>query len=134
MNWNIPTIAGIQRIAVVLTVVITALMLALVSERAAISSAIGGVLMIGNLYLLVVVGKAIMGMASNGGGAMKIGAIIAPFKLLFFMLVVYLILTRIQVDILGFMAGVLTQFAAIFIETGRVSMRGSATPAEEVKA
>ncbi len=134
MNWNIPTIAGIQRIAVVLTVVITALMLALVSERAAISSAIGGVLMIGNLYLLVVVGKAIMGMASNGGGAMKIGAIIAPFKLLFFMLVVYLILTRVQVDIFGFMAGVLTQFAAIFIETGRVSMRGSATPAEEMKA
>lgn len=134
MNWNIPTIAGIQRIAVVLTVVIAVLMLALVSERAAISSAIGGVLMIGNLYLLVVVGKAIVGMAGNGGGAVTIGAIIAPFKLLFFMLVVYLILTRVQVDIFGFMAGVLTQFAAIFIETGRVSMRGSATSAEEMKA
>ncbi len=134
MNWSVPTIAGIQRIAAVLTVLITALMLAFVSQQAAISSAIGGVLMIANLYLLVVVGKAIMGMASNGGGAVKIGAIIAPFKLLFFMLVVYLILTRIQVDIFGFMAGVLTQFAAIFIETGRVSMRGSATPAEEVKA
>ncbi len=134
MNWSVPTIAGIQRLAAILTVLITALMLAFVSQQAAISSAMGGVLMIANLYLLVVVGKAIMGMASNGGGAVKIGAIVAPFKLLFFMLVVYLILTRIQVDIFGFMAGVLTQFAAIFIETGRVSMRGSATPAEEVKA
>jgi len=134
MNWSVPTIAGIQRIAAILTLLTTTLMLALVSERAAISSAIGGVLMIANLYLLVVVGKAIIGMAGNGGGAAKIGAIIAPFKLLFFMLVVYLILTRVQVDIFGFMAGVLTQFAAIFIETGRVSMRGAATPAEEAKA
>ena len=134
MNWNLPTIAGIQRIAVTLTVVIAALMGALVSERAAISSAIGGGLMIANLYLLVIVGKTIIGMASNGGGAVTIGALIAPFKLLFFMLVVYLILTRVRVDIFGFMLGVLTQFAAIFIETGRVSMRGSAAPAEEVKA
>jgi len=134
MNWNLTTIAGIQRIAAILTAVIAALMLALVSERAAISSAMGGALMLANLYLLVIIGKAIIGMASSGGGAVTIGALIAPFKLLFFMLVVYLILTRVQVDIFGFMAGVLTQFAAIFIETGRVSMRGSATPVEEVKA
>ena len=133
MNWAVPTIAGIQRIAALLTLLCAAAMVALVSARAGVSCAIGGALMMVNLYLLVIVGKAIVGMAAGGGAAVKIGAVIAPFKLLFFMLVVYLLITRIQVDLFGFMAGVLTQFAAIFIETGRVSMRGSALLTEEGK-
>jgi len=124
MNWTVPTIAGIQRATAILTLICSALMLFLVSAHAAISSAIGGVLMIANLYLLMVVGKAIVGLAAGSSGAVaKLGAMIAPLKLLFFMLVVYLVITRVGVDLLGFMLGVLTQFAAIFIETVRVAMR-----------
>jgi hypothetical protein len=109
-------------------------MYALVSPRAAASATIGGVLMIANLYLLVVIGKAIVGLAQGGGSAVKIGAAMAPFKLLFLMLVVYLLMTQIRLDLLGFMAGVLTQLAAIFIETGRVSMRRSRLLLEERQA
>ena len=124
MNWTVPTIAGIQRATAVLTLICTALMLFLVSTHAAISSAIGGVLMIANLYLLVVIGKAIVGLAAGSGGAVaRLGAVIAPLKLLFFMLVVYLVITRMRVDLFGFILGVLTQFAAIFIETVRVAIR-----------
>ena len=135
MNWTVPTIAGIQRMTAILALICAGAMLVFVSRRAALSSVIGGGLMIANLYALVVVGKAIAGLAEGGGGvATKIGAAIAPFKMLFFLLVVYLIITRIHADLLGFMAGVLTQFAAIFIETGRVSMRGSAMIGEAGKA
>ena len=124
MNWTVPTIAGIQRATAILTLICTALMLFLVSTHAAISSAIGGVLMIANLYLLVVIGKAIVGLAAGSGGAVaRLGAVIAPLKLLVFMLVVYLVITWMRVDLLGFMLGALTQFAAIFIETGRVAIR-----------
>jgi hypothetical protein len=124
MNWTVPTIAGIQRATAVLTLICTALMLFLVSAHAAIGSAIGGVLMIANLYLLVVIGKAIVGLAAGSGGAVaRLGAVIAPLKLLFFMLVVYLVITRMRVDLFGFILGVLTQFAAIFIETVRVAIR-----------
>jgi hypothetical protein len=124
MNWTVPTIAGIQRATAILTLICTALMLFLVSAHAAISSAIGGVLMIANLYLLVVIGKAIVGLAAGSGGAVAgLGAVIAPLKLLVFMLVVYLVITWMRVDSLGFMLGVLTQFAAIFIETVRVAIR-----------
>jgi hypothetical protein len=124
MNWTVPTIAGIQRAAAILTLICATLMLFVVSAHAAISSAIGGGLMIANLYLLVVVGKAIVSLAAGSGGTVaKIGAVIAPLKLLVFMLVTYLVITRLRVDLFGFMLGVLTQFAAIFIETGRVAIR-----------
>ncbi|HLW69868.1 MAG TPA: hypothetical protein VKS22_04515 [Candidatus Binataceae bacterium] len=127
MNWSVPTIAGIQRLALLLTLVVSAALFVFVSEAAAIGAVVGGVLMIVNLYLLVLVGKTMVAIAGGGGA---VGAIIAPMKLLLFVVVAYLIISRLHVDLRGFMLGVLTQFAAIFIETGRVSWRGASAPEE----
>jgi hypothetical protein len=130
MNWSVPTIAGIQRIAVLLTVVGGAALWVFVSPAGAIGFLAGGLLMIVNLYLLVLVGKTLVALA-GGGGAGAVGAIIAPMKLLLFVLAAYLIISRLHVDLPSFMLGALTQFAAIFIETGRVSWRSARAPEEQ---
>ncbi len=46
-------------------------------------------------------------------------------KLLIVVGLVYLIFTRARVDGMGFGVGVLTQMAAIIIETGRASLLGA---------
>jgi hypothetical protein len=130
MNWNVPTIAGIQRMTVLLTIVAGAALFAFVSTAAAIGALAGGILMIVNLYLLVLVGKMMVALA-GGGGAGAVGAIMAPMKLLLFVVAAYLIISRLLVDLPSFMLGALTQLAAIFIETGRVSWRGASAPEEQ---
>jgi hypothetical protein len=67
MNWNVPTIAGIQRMTVLLTIVAGAALFAFVSTAAAIGALAGGILMIVNLYLLVLVGKMMVALAGGGG-------------------------------------------------------------------
>lgn len=128
MNWRVPTIAGIQRVAAILTIVGTLTLAWFFTRATAIGFLAGGILMIGNLYLLVIVGKALVSLA-QGGGAGKIGVVLAPFKLVLFLVVAYLLISRLHVNLPGFVLGVLTQFAAIFIETGRVS-RGVITGQE----
>lgn len=120
MNWTVPTIAGIQRAAAILTIVAALTMLAVDSTAAALGCVAGGALMIANLYVLVVAGKALVGLA-QGGGAARIGVVLAPLKLLLLMGVVYLLVTRLRIDLMGFLLGSLTQLVAVFIETGRVS-------------
>ena len=130
MNWTVPTIAGIQRVAAILTIIAALTMLALVSTPAAVGCLVGGALMIANLALLAVAGKAVVGLA-QGGGAGRIGVVLAPLKLLLLMAVVYLLVTRIRIDLMGFLAGSLTQLVAVFIETGRVSMRAGLVRPED---
>jgi hypothetical protein len=127
MNWRVPTIAGIQSVAAMLTIIGVALLFALVSRAAAIGFLAGGVLMIVNLYLLTLFGKSLVALAQDGAAG-KIGAALAPLKLTLFVVVAYLLISRLRVDLPGFALGVLTQFAAIFIETGRVSRRTTAGP------
>ncbi|MGO9264934.1 MAG: hypothetical protein ACLQBA_08620 [Candidatus Binataceae bacterium] len=121
MNWTVPTIAGIQRVAAILTIIAALTMLAVVSTPAAIGCLAGGTLMIANLYVLTIAGKALVGLA-QGGGAARIGVVLAPLKLLLLIGAVYLLVTRMRIDLVGFAIGSLTQLVAIFIETGRVSM------------
>jgi len=130
MNWTVPTIAGIQRVAAILTIIAALTMLALVSTPAAVGCLVGGALMIANLALLAVAGKALVGLA-QGGGAARIGVVLAPLKLLLLMAVVYLLVTRMRIDLMGFLAGSLTQLVAVFIETGRVSMRAGLVRPED---
>jgi len=113
-----------------LTVVGSAAFSLFISQAAAIGFLAGGLLMIVNLYLLVLVGKTMVALA-GGGGAGAFGAIIAPMKLLLFVAAAYLIISRLHVDLPCFMLGALTQIAAIFIETGRVSWRGASAPEEQ---
>lgn len=133
MNWNVPTIAGIQRVAALLTILAAATMLAVASTAAALGCLIGGALMIANLSLLVIAGKALVALA-QGGGAARLGVILAPLKLILLMAVVYLLVTRMRIDLAGFIVGSLTQLVAVFIETGRVSLRGASVRSEDLKA
>jgi len=79
--------------------------------------------MIANLFLLAFVGRWIIAVATQSGGANRLGIVAAPLKLLFIVTVVAWLLSRTTINVPGFVLGLLTQLGAIFIETWRVSTR-----------
>jgi hypothetical protein len=123
MTWTVPTIAGIQCVTAVMTGALSLLLYAIASPAAALGCAIGGAVMIANLFLLAFVGRWIVAVASQSGGANRLGIVAAPLKLLFIVTVVAWLLSRTNISVPGFVLGVLTQPGAIFIETWRVSSR-----------
>jgi hypothetical protein len=125
VNWAVPAIAGIQSIAAVLTGALTLLLLGVGSPALAVGCAVGGVVMIANLYLLTLVGRWILAVAAQSGGASRIGIVAAPLKLLFIVSVVALLFSLTNLSAPGFVLGALTQPGAIFIETWRVSARAA---------
>src|SRR5208282_963849 len=123
MRSAIPSIPAIQRTNLIL-VAATALMLALLDSVAAgVGCLLGGAVVIANLYLLAVLGRAML--AASGGGALahRAGVLAIPLKLLLVVVLVYLVFEHVRVDPLGLGAGVLTQLLAISIETWRASVR-----------
>jgi hypothetical protein len=130
MNWAVPTIEGIQRMTGIIAAIATAILAIGVSAAAAISCAVGAALMIGNLLLLTIVGRAIIAMAQGGAGN-KAGVILAPMKLFLFVGVVYILIAYRHLNLQGFMIGALTQFVAIFIETWQASTRAVAVRPED---
>ena len=123
MRSAIPSIPAIQRTNLIL-VGLTALMLAFLDSVAAgVGCLLGGAVVIANLYLLAVLGRAML--AASGGGALahRAGVLAIPLKLLLVVVLVYLVFEHVRVDPLGFGAGVLTQLLAISIETWRASVR-----------
>ena len=122
MNWAMPTIAGIQRTTAILAGIATAILALVASPAAAFGCAAGAALMIGNLFLLTIVGRAIFALAQGGAGN-TVGVILAPIKLFLFVIVVYILMTYTHLNLQGFMIGVLTQIVAIFIETWQASTR-----------
>ena len=125
MTWRVPTIAGIQGAATVMTAALSLLLLATVSSAAALGCAVGGAMMIVNLFLLTFVGRWIIAVATANGGANRLGIVAAPLKLLFIVTVVAWLLSRTTINVPGFVLGLLTQLGAIFIETWRVSARAA---------
>jgi hypothetical protein len=121
MTWAVPTITGIQRMTAMITLATSLMVAILISLRAAIGCLTGGLFMIGNLFVLVMVGKAIIGLA-QGGATASIGAVIAPFKMLIMAAVVYWLIAVIHVEAVGFCIGLSTQLVAVLIETARVSL------------
>jgi hypothetical protein len=79
--------------------------------------------MIANFFLLAIVGGGILALGRGRGGLSLLGTLLIPSKLIFFLVVSYLLVSRLHVNVPGFVAGVLTQFAAIFIEVWRASPR-----------
>jgi hypothetical protein len=130
MALAIPTITAIQRTTLILTALTAGVLLAVVSASAALGSVVGAAVMIVNFYLLALVGRLILGSARNNGGPSVAGMLLPPVKLFFFITVIYLIVASGRINIPGFIAGVLTQFAAIFIEAWRAAAR----PLPEVSA
>lgn len=106
-----------------MTVALALLLLATASPAAALGCAVGGAVMIVNLFLLTFVGRWIVAVATQSGGANRLGIVAAPLKLLFIVTVVAWLLSRTNINVPGFVLGVLTQPVAIFIETWRVSTR-----------
>ncbi|MGA2409822.1 MAG: hypothetical protein ABSG46_05460 [Candidatus Binataceae bacterium] len=123
MTWTLPTVAGIQR-ATIIVAAIVALALALtVSFAAALSTVLGAAVMMVNLYLLAILGRWILALGDQGGAGGALGMVLAPFKMVLIIGAVYLLISSGRVNLPGFGAGLLTQFAAVFIETWRVSAR-----------
>jgi hypothetical protein len=125
MTWTVPTIAGIQGVTAVMTAALSLALLATVSPGAALGCAVGGAVMIVNLFLLAFVGRWIVAVATQSGGANRLGIVAAPLKLLFIVTVVAWLLSRTTINVPGFVLGLLTQLGAIFIETWRVSARAA---------
>jgi hypothetical protein len=126
MRSAIPSIPAIQRTNLIL-VAATALMLALLDSVAAgVGCLLGGAIVIANLYVLAVLGRAMLAAAGGGAMAHRAGVLAIPLKLVLVVMLVYLVFQHVRVDPLGFGAGVLTQLLAISIETWRASMRSAA--------
>jgi hypothetical protein len=132
MNWAVPTIQGIQRTTALVVVAAAGVLLAADSTRAAAACLVGGGLMMANLYLLAVIGRMIVGLA-QGGAMVRVGALIAPFKMLILGVAAYWLVVWVQVDGLGFCVGVAAQIAAILLETVWVALRARPLLAEEGK-
>ncbi len=121
MTWTVPTIAGIQSVTAVMTATLSLMLLVVASPAAALGCAVGGAVMIANLFLLTFVGRWIIAVATQSGGANRLGIVAAPLKLLFIVTVVAWLLSRTNINVPGFLLGVLTWPGAIFVETWRVS-------------
>jgi hypothetical protein len=123
MTFAIPTIASIQRTNFILVVVSSAILALFASAPMAVGCMLGGTVVIANLWILSALGGLLLAASSAGisGGVAKIGALAIPLKLFIIVGLVYLIFSRTRVNGAGFGVGVLTQMAAIIIETGRAS-------------
>lgn len=126
-SWSVPTISSIQRTNVVIVALAAVILALFASPASAIGCLLGGAVVIANLWILAAIGRVLLGAAGAGisKGAARLGALAIPMKLFIVVGLVYLVFTRAHVDGLGFAVGVLTQMAAIIIETGRASVRGT---------
>ena len=127
-SWTVPAISSIQRTNVVLVALAAAILALFASPASAIGCLLGGAVVIANLWILAALGRLLLAAAGAGisKGAARLGAFAIPMKLFIVVGLVYLVFTRARVDGFGFAVGVLTQMAAIIIETGRASVRGTA--------
>jgi hypothetical protein len=126
-NDQIPTIQAIQQMNAILVAVTAGLLFFFDSTAAAVGCLLGGVIVIVNLWLLSLIGAAILAAAGAGisGTAAKFGVMAIPLKMLIVVGLVFLVFRRTNIDGVGFALGVLTQMTAAIIETGRASLRGS---------
>src|ERR1700687_1407915 len=124
-SWSVPTISSIHRTNVVLVALSAALLAVFSTAQSAVGCLLGGAIVIANLWILAALGRMILA-ASGAGiskGAARLGALAIPMKLFMLVGLVYLVFAHAGVDGMGFAIGVLTQMAAIIIETGRASVR-----------
>jgi len=124
----VPTIGEIQRTTALLALFAAAILLTITSAATAASCILGAALMAANLFALSWVVRIIFALARPAGGATALGLIAAPIKMLLFAALTFLVVESGRVNIVGFIAGTLTQFAAIFIEVGRASIGNRCSP------
>ena len=126
-NDQIPTIPAIQRMNAILVAVTATVLFYFDSTPAALGCLLGGAIVIVNLWILSLLGSAILAAAGAGisGTVAKFGVMAIPLKMLIVVGLVFLVFRRTHIDGVGFALGVLTQMTAAIIETGRASLRGS---------
>lgn len=127
----VPTVQAIQRTTVIVALLAAAVLLIEASPASAISCILGAALMVANLFTLSWIVRTMFALARHAGGATTLGLIAAPMKMLLLAGIVFLIVESGRVNVAGFVAGTLTQFAAIFIEVGRASI-GTSFPLHHV--
>ena len=115
---RLPSLGAITRTNAIIGTLASAALFYLRTPLAALSCALAVAVVIGNLYLLAGLVRAILDGAATGGAG-GWGAIALPLKLLLIAGLVYLLLRGAHLDALGFAAGVLTQMAAVGLETAR---------------
>jgi hypothetical protein len=127
LSWSVPAIASIQRTNFVLVMLTASILALFASMTIAIGCLLGGAVVIANLWILSALGGLLLAASSAGlsGGAARLGVLAIPMKLFITVGLVYLVFSRARIDGMGFGVGVLTQMAAIIIETGRASLRGA---------
>jgi hypothetical protein len=125
VDINVPTVKAIQRTTAVVAVLVALVLLVEASPASAVSCIVGAALMVANLFALSWVVRTMFGLARQAGGTTATGLIAAPLKMLLLAGIAFLIVDSGRLNVPGFVAGTLTQFAAIFIEVGRASIRQS---------
>lgn len=130
LSFGIPSIGAIQRTNAVVAAASAAVLAAAGMRDIAFGCVLGGAIVILNLYLLTILGRVLIAAAgASGGSQSRAGVLVLPLKLLIYAGLIYLALRWAQVEParfgIGFGLGVLTQFLAIVIETGRASLRGA---------
>jgi hypothetical protein len=124
MNRSIPTIGAIQRTNVILLALVVLTLASLGRNASAAGCLLGGSVVIANLFLLTVIGRVVIAAVTGGSTlATRLGHVAIPLKLMVMLGLLYLVFSSVHVDALGFALGVLTQFVAIIIETGRAALR-----------
>jgi hypothetical protein len=124
MTFGIPTIGAIQRTNVILVAAAVLTLMWLGRAHSALGCLLGGSVVIANLYLLTVIGRVVISAVTGGSKlATRLGHVAIPLKLMIMIGLLYLVFANVHVDALGFALGVLTQFVAIIIETGRAALR-----------
>jgi hypothetical protein len=124
MNRSIPTIGAIQRTNVILLALVVLTLASLGRIASAAGCLLGGSVVIANLFLLTVIGRVVIAAVTGGSTlATRLGHVAIPLKLMVMLGLLYLVFSSVHVDALGFALGVLTQFVAIIIETGRAALR-----------
>jgi hypothetical protein len=127
------TIVGIGRATAIVGVVIAIVFYLFAGSAAAIGVLAGSGFIIVNFFLLALVGHGIVAMGRAGGGISILGILLIPLKLLFFIGVSYVIVSRFKVEVGPFVAGVLTQPVAILIEVWRASPGVASLAHPEIK-
>ncbi len=127
------TIPGVERTTAIVGVILAIALYATAGPTIAFGAITGSTFMIVNFFLLAIVGRAMLAMSSESGGLSWLGILLIPIKLLFFIGVSYLIVRRLEVNLGAFIAGVLTQPAAILIEVWRTAPRVRSIAQPEIK-
>jgi hypothetical protein len=120
-NAKSVTIAGIERTTTIAGVMTAVAFYFCSGPAMAVGAAIGCAFIVANLFLLAIVGRGVIAMSRGGGGLSLLGILLIPIKLLFFIGVSYLIVSRLKVDVAAFVLGVLTQPTAMLIELWRAA-------------